>query len=194
MKVTETEIRFKTDFQQPKTGLPKKPVLTSLLHLSPPSFCGSLKSSGSIQAAFLKYHIPLVCLATFDEALYRRPSGSPRRLRPPPHPSSSASVHSSSVSSRFVRHDLFLVNPCWFADKRLFVPRCFNILFLISDSIILHGTDVNDTASVFIPFLNIEITFAHFQSSGNTPSWSDLLNSIANGTPNTLANSFRALG
>jgi len=31
MKVTKTEIRFKTGFQQPKTGLPKKPVLTSLL-------------------------------------------------------------------------------------------------------------------------------------------------------------------
>ena len=30
MKVTKTEIRFKTGFQQPKTGLPKKPVLTSL--------------------------------------------------------------------------------------------------------------------------------------------------------------------
>src|SRR6218665_3036669 len=59
-----------------------------LLHLSPLSFCDSLKSSGSIPAAFLKYHIPLVCLATFDEALYRRPSGSPRRLRSPhtPHP------------------------------------------------------------------------------------------------------------
>ena len=31
MKVTKTEIRFKTGFQQPKTGLPKKPVLTSLV-------------------------------------------------------------------------------------------------------------------------------------------------------------------
>ena len=30
MKVTKTEIHFKTGFQQPKTGLPKKPVLTSL--------------------------------------------------------------------------------------------------------------------------------------------------------------------
>ena len=30
MKVTKTEIRFKTGFQQPKTGLPKKSVLTSL--------------------------------------------------------------------------------------------------------------------------------------------------------------------
>ena len=32
MKVTKTEIRFKTGFQQPKTGLPKKPVLTSLYY------------------------------------------------------------------------------------------------------------------------------------------------------------------
>ena len=31
MKVTKTEIRFKTGFQQPKTGFPKKPVLTSLV-------------------------------------------------------------------------------------------------------------------------------------------------------------------
>ena len=31
MKVTKTEIRFKTGFQQPKTGLPTKPVLTSLI-------------------------------------------------------------------------------------------------------------------------------------------------------------------
>jgi len=31
MKVTKTEIRFKTGFQQPKTGLPKKPVLTSVV-------------------------------------------------------------------------------------------------------------------------------------------------------------------
>jgi len=31
MKVTKTEIRFKTGFQQPKTGLPKKPVLKSLI-------------------------------------------------------------------------------------------------------------------------------------------------------------------
>jgi len=30
MKVTKTEIRFKTGFQKPKTGLPKKPVITSL--------------------------------------------------------------------------------------------------------------------------------------------------------------------
>jgi len=31
MKITKTEIRLKTGFQQPKTGLPKTPVLTSLL-------------------------------------------------------------------------------------------------------------------------------------------------------------------
>jgi len=31
MKVSKTENRFKTGFQQPKTGLPKKPVLASLL-------------------------------------------------------------------------------------------------------------------------------------------------------------------
>ena len=30
MKVTKTEIRFKTGFHKPKTGLPKKPVITSL--------------------------------------------------------------------------------------------------------------------------------------------------------------------
>src|SRR6218665_1395616 len=30
MKVTKTKIRFKTGFEQPKTGLPKKRVLTSL--------------------------------------------------------------------------------------------------------------------------------------------------------------------
>src|SRR6218665_3360589 len=30
MKVSKTENRFKTCFQQPKTGFPKKPVLTSL--------------------------------------------------------------------------------------------------------------------------------------------------------------------
>ena len=30
MKVIKTEIRFKTGFQQPKTGFPKNPVLTSL--------------------------------------------------------------------------------------------------------------------------------------------------------------------
>ena len=30
MKVIKTEIRFKTSFQQPKTGFPKSPVLTSL--------------------------------------------------------------------------------------------------------------------------------------------------------------------
>jgi len=29
MKVSKTENRFKSGFQQPKTGLPKKPVLTS---------------------------------------------------------------------------------------------------------------------------------------------------------------------
>ena len=33
MKVSKTENRFKTGFQQPKTGFPKKPVLTSL-HVS----------------------------------------------------------------------------------------------------------------------------------------------------------------
>jgi len=31
MKVIKTEIRFKTGFQQPKTGFPKNPVLTSLI-------------------------------------------------------------------------------------------------------------------------------------------------------------------
>jgi len=31
MKASETEIRFKTGFQQPKTGFAKKPVLTSLI-------------------------------------------------------------------------------------------------------------------------------------------------------------------
>jgi len=31
MKVIKTEIRFKTGFQQPKTGFPKNPVLTSLV-------------------------------------------------------------------------------------------------------------------------------------------------------------------
>ena len=30
MKVIKAEIRFKTGFQQPKTGFPKNPVLTSL--------------------------------------------------------------------------------------------------------------------------------------------------------------------
>src|SRR6218665_1905542 len=34
MKVIKTEIRFKTGFQQPKTGFPKNPVLTSLLDLN----------------------------------------------------------------------------------------------------------------------------------------------------------------
>jgi len=33
MKVSKTENRFKTGFQQPKTGLLKKPVLTSLTSL-----------------------------------------------------------------------------------------------------------------------------------------------------------------
>jgi len=33
MKASETEIRFKTGFQQPKSGFAKKPVLTSLLVL-----------------------------------------------------------------------------------------------------------------------------------------------------------------
>ena len=32
MKVSKIENRLKTGFQQPKTGLPKKPVLTSLIH------------------------------------------------------------------------------------------------------------------------------------------------------------------
>ena len=31
MKVIKTEIRFKTGFQQPKTGFKKNPVLTSLV-------------------------------------------------------------------------------------------------------------------------------------------------------------------
>jgi len=34
MKVSKTEIRFKTGFQQPKTGLPKISVLTSLVESS----------------------------------------------------------------------------------------------------------------------------------------------------------------
>jgi len=33
MKVSKTEIRFKTGFQQPKIGLPKTPVLTSLVKI-----------------------------------------------------------------------------------------------------------------------------------------------------------------
>jgi len=32
MKVIKTEIRLKTGFQQPKTGFPKNPVLTSLVY------------------------------------------------------------------------------------------------------------------------------------------------------------------
>ena len=32
MKVIKTEIRFKTGFQQPKTGVPKNPVLTFLIY------------------------------------------------------------------------------------------------------------------------------------------------------------------
>ena len=31
MKVSKTENRFETGFQQPKTGFPKKTVLTSLI-------------------------------------------------------------------------------------------------------------------------------------------------------------------
>ena len=31
MKVSKTENRFKIGFQEPKTGFPKKPVLTSLV-------------------------------------------------------------------------------------------------------------------------------------------------------------------
>jgi len=31
MKVSKNENRFKTGFQQPKTGFPKNPVLTSLI-------------------------------------------------------------------------------------------------------------------------------------------------------------------
>jgi len=34
MKASETEIRFKTGFQQPKTGFAKKPVLTSLIYIA----------------------------------------------------------------------------------------------------------------------------------------------------------------
>jgi len=33
MKVIKTENRFKTGFQQPKSSLPKNPVLTSLLYI-----------------------------------------------------------------------------------------------------------------------------------------------------------------
>ena len=46
MKVTKTEIRFKTGFQQPKTGLPKKPVLTSLAKIADdPSLVFSYENS-----------------------------------------------------------------------------------------------------------------------------------------------------
>ena len=31
MKISKTENQFKTGFQQPKTGFPKNPVLTSLV-------------------------------------------------------------------------------------------------------------------------------------------------------------------
>ena len=33
MKVSKTKNRFKTGFQQPKTGFPKTPVLTSLIKI-----------------------------------------------------------------------------------------------------------------------------------------------------------------
>ncbi len=35
MKVSKTENQFKTGFQQPKTGFPKNPVLTSLKQIIP---------------------------------------------------------------------------------------------------------------------------------------------------------------
>ena|SRR6218665_1212566 len=56
MKVTKTEIRIKTGFQQPKTGLPKKPVLTSL---------ETTKNQSSVSAAGLLGYWKLITRTSY---------------------------------------------------------------------------------------------------------------------------------
>ena len=42
MKFIKTENRFKTGFQQPKSGFPKNPVLTSLIKKDSKIWCGQI--------------------------------------------------------------------------------------------------------------------------------------------------------
>ena len=62
-----------------------------------------------------------------------------------PYPSPNAFVQFSNVSRRLVRHDLPLQNPCCSLHNKSFDSRNLISLSLMMDSMILHGTDVNQT-------------------------------------------------
>jgi len=78
----------------------------------------------------------------FGEAPCQKPFDSLNRSH---QLQSRSQSHSSRVSRRFVRHDFLWVKLCWCSENRLLFSICFTILSLISDSSILHGTDVSDT-------------------------------------------------
>ena len=92
-----------------------------------------------------------------------------------PYPSSIHLVQISKADNKLVTQDLPFVKPCWCTDNAPVVNNFSAILSQITDSIILHDTQVNDTGlklftSSLLPFLCNGVTLARFQSSGRQES------------------------
>ena len=71
MKVSKTEIRFKTGFIKPKTGFPKKTVLTSLIyiHINTDQLTGRVSIRISEKLMPLYVHVFARCKTKIDSSL-----------------------------------------------------------------------------------------------------------------------------
>src|SRR6218665_4076709 len=106
---------------------------------------------------------------------------------------------SSKNSSRFVKHERPLVNPCWLPFITLYSLKCSTTLSLIILSITLHTTLVRLTGlllhgSLLFPFLNNGTMRASLHSCGTSPVCIDLLKIWANASPISSLTSCKNFG
>src|SRR5215469_5808656 len=112
---------------------------------------------------------------------------------------STALTTTSKNSNRFVRHDLFRLNPCWELLRRFRSSRCATNLFVSIASNILPTIEVKLIGLLLLgilrsPFLNIGVILAILKSLGTIPSCNDLLKIIVKGFTNSSFNIFKCTG
>lgn len=88
-------------------------------------------------------------------------------------------------STDFLRHNYFIVKPCWERFMRLYLSRCSLTFFAITDSINVPTIEVKLTGlelddRVWSPFISMGRTLACFHNSSTSFDLSDILKTDAN--------------
>src|SRR5215469_4248898 len=97
---------------------------------------------------------------------------------------STALTTTSKNSNRFVRHDLFRLNPCWELLRRFRSSRCATNLFVWS-VVVGHFA---------VAFFKYRRYISHSEVLGSIPSCNDLLKIIVKGFTNSSFNIFKCTG